>query len=28
VLHKLANRHAIALHQFLRAVVYRQGDGE
>jgi hypothetical protein len=28
VLHKLANRHAITLYQFLRAVIYRQGDGE
>src|SRR5207248_11295626 len=26
--HRLANRHAITLHQFLRAVIYCQGDGE
>src|SRR5436190_14209633 len=24
----LPNAHAITLHQFLRAVIYRQGDGE
>src|SRR5437762_4437649 len=26
--HKLADRHAITLHQFLRAIIYCQGDGE
>src|SRR6266550_4776683 len=26
--HRLANRHAITLHQFLRTIIYCQGDGE